>query len=85
MKPTDAEIERALTAIQGSADPPPPGMWWISGELYPDDRARVLAGMCLTLGRPVSAFITIELFAAVVDRLAAIERRLDRTVERWQA
>lgn len=80
--PTEEEITAAL---REHAEEWTPDIWAFSKTvggvtLHETEKARKIVKVCLMLGQPVSDVITIDLFLAMAERLAAIEGRLDALV-----
>lgn len=74
--PTDDEVTSALAEV---ATPEVLGnvtgwRFHVTWEWYRDAKARKIARFCVMLGQPVSDVLRADLFAALVDEVAAIQK-----------
>lgn len=78
-EPTEDEITRALTKAAETRDSATKGIQWSfgAGVWYDEPTARMHVRSCLILGVPVSTTLTVNAWAALVDRVLLLERAMD--------
>jgi hypothetical protein len=68
--PTSREVDTALSVVAYRHE----GGWrFYRGSWHTDTTARAIVRSCLILGLPPGDVVTAAMFAALVDRLAALE------------
>lgn len=86
-EPTERKISEALEAVAFAENYSVVGWRFKSSYTWhPEQEARMITRFCLILGQPVSDVLTSSLFSALVDRVLALEEKIqpaDQAAVKW--